>query len=106
MNPQLKLTSPRLLVITGNPDDSGTWVGHDVQTIGRDTVAAETLFGVKKIGRPIDHPVLSLVAMAYYAMLRTGRFSGPWEDFESSYVEIQPLGEDESFPTEPGPVPG
>lgn len=104
MNPQLKLSSPRLLVILGNPDDPDSWSSVEVQTIGRDTTAAETLFGVKKFGRTMDHPVLSLTAIAYYGLLRTGRFQGSWEDFESAYVEIQPLGMDDSFPTVPEPA--
>lgn len=107
MNPQaLKLSSPKLRVILGDPENPDSWSVLEVQTIGRDTVSAETYFGVKKIGRPIDHPVRSLVAMAYYAMVRTGKYSGPLDEFESEYVEIQPLDSDDAFPTDPGPVPG
>lgn len=103
---QLRLSSPRVQVIMGDPDDPASWQVHEVQTVGRDTVAAETLFGVQKLGRPVDHPVRSLVAMSYYAMLRTGRYQGSFEAFEADYIEIAPVGEDIATPTEPAPAPG
>ena len=102
----LQLTSPRLRVILGDPENPESWTSEEVQTIGRDTVHTETLFGVQKIGRTVDHPVRSLTAMAYYAMVRTGKFSGPFDAFEEAYVEIVPLAGGEAFPTVPGPVPG
>jgi len=104
--PTVHLSSPRLRVVLGDPDDPATWKTEEVQTIGRDTVATETLFGVQKIGRTIDHPVRSLVAMGYYALVRTGKYQGPFDQFERDYIELQPLGNDQAFPTEPGPVPG
>lgn len=105
MATNIKLTSPKLRVVMGNPDDESTWTEHEVQTMGRDSTAAETLMGVQKYGRTTDHPVLFMVAMAYYAMLRNGAFAGPWDDFQNAYIEITGIGEDEAFPTEAGAEP-
>lgn len=104
-NNHITLSSPRLRVILGDVDNPESWTAHDVQTIGRDTVAAETLFGVQKIGRPIDHPVRSLAAMAYFGLVRTGRYSGPFDAFETEYIEIAPIGADVAYPSEAVPAP-
>jgi hypothetical protein len=106
MSPLIKLTSPKLRVILGDPDQPDTWRAEDVQTIGRDITSTETLFGVQKIGRPADHPVRSITATAYFGLVRTGKYQGSFDQFETDYVEISPIGQDEAFPTEPGPVPG
>lgn len=103
----VSLSSPRLNVILGDPTQPPeSWRAEEVQTIGRDLVSAETLFGVRKFGRTQDHPVRSLVAMAYAALIRTGKYEGPFDKFEADYIEVQPVGADEAFPTEPGPEPG
>jgi hypothetical protein len=102
----IKLESPRLRIVMGDPEKPDEWTAVEVQVIGRDTTAAETLFGVQRWGRTMDHPVRSLAAMAYYAMLRTGNYQGPFEKFESEYMEVVPLGITEVFPTEPGHEPG
>jgi hypothetical protein len=101
----IKLSSPRLRVITGNVDDESTWTEYEFQTIGQDSIMAETLAGVQKWGRVQDHALRYLSAMAYYAMLRNGKFQGGYDEFERATIEVQPVGVTDSFPTVTGPEP-
>lgn len=105
MSTNIKLTSPKLAIVTGDPDDDSTWEEFEVQTIGRDSIMAETLGGVQKWGRVQDHSMRYLSAMGYYAMMRRGAFSGSYEDFENATIEIRPVGADNAFPTVTGPEP-
>lgn len=101
----LRLVSPRVRVILGDPAGfAENWTGIDVQTIGRDFQHAETLFAIQKWGRVADQPMHSMAAAAYYALRRTGQFSGAWEQFEAEYLEVQVIGEDTATPIEAAPA--
>lgn len=106
--PAPKLRSPRYRVVIGDPEgDPGEWVVVEVQSIGRDMTSAETSFAKHKDwGKPTDAAVKFQAVSAYWALRRTGRIQGSWEDFEAGYIEVAEAGEDEATPTEPGPEPG
>jgi hypothetical protein len=99
----VKLEQPLYRVVLGDWADSETWTEHRVQTIGPDLKAAETLFGRhKEWGRYTDNPLRFQVVVGYYACRRTGAFSGTWDQFAESYLEVSEVGSEVVSPTPPG----
>jgi hypothetical protein len=96
------LNSPTYHVVLGDWSDESTWVEHDVRSIGRDLQSAETLFARhRQWGKITDAPIKFQAVTAYYALRRTGLYSGSWDGFESEYLEVTEAGSEEVGPTNP-----
>jgi hypothetical protein len=102
---RIVLRSPRYNVIMGDPEDETTWEEYQVRSIGRDQIAAEELFGQEKLGKPMDSPLRFSSAMAYFAMVRTGRYVGSFHEFTTDCIEANAVAQEEAFPTVPEPAP-
>lgn len=110
----VKLSTPRYRVILGDADDPATWAQLTVQAIGRDMMAAETLFHRRKWGTPSTAAIRFTAVSAYYALRRTGQIDGEWEAFDAQCLEVTNAdadddaaeGDDGVGPTGPDPVPG
>jgi hypothetical protein len=102
---RIVLRSPRFNVIMGDPEDETSWEEYQVRSIGRDQVAAEELFGREKFGKPIDAPLRFSSAMAYFAMVRTGRYVGSFDEFVADCIEANAVAQEEVFPTVPEHTP-
>lgn len=98
-----KLTTYRFRVFVGDADDPTETVVHGV---GRDVQRAESMFADRGWGATTSRPMTSAAVVSYFAMLRTGKFSGTWEEFENSYLAIEPVEEVNAVPTVPGLDPG
>ena len=84
----IALSSPRLRVIFGDPEEPDTWDIIEVQTIGRDMQDAEELLARNQLGKLVDMPITGSAAAAYYALKRTGKRAGDWAKFQSEYIDI------------------
>lgn len=82
------LSSPRLRVIFGDPEEPDTWEAVEVQTIGRDMQDAEELLARNKLGKLVDMPIAGSAAAAYYALKRTGKRTNDWAQFQREYIDI------------------
>lgn len=113
MGTPIKLSTPRFRVVLGDADAPDTWAELIVQAIGRDLQAAETLFHRRKWGAPTSQAIKFQAAAAYYALRRTGRIEGEWEQFEGAYLEVSEADDDGDDadsgdgvgPTVPAPEP-
>ena len=86
----------------GDWADPETWVENELQCIGRDMQMAETLFARhKQWGKISDAPIRFQTVIAFYAMKRTGNYSGSFDQFESDLLEVTEAGEEEADPTSP-----
>jgi hypothetical protein len=99
----IHLNSPRYRVVFGDPEDETTWTEVEVQAITRDLQQAESLFVRHKWGKPADQPFRLTAASAYFALKRSGRIEGTWDDFENGYLEVGVAGVDAVDPTQPAP---
>lgn len=106
MSERIRLSSPRLRVVVGNPADESTWQEMRVQSINRDQLEAEKELLDGKRGAFTDHPILVLTAIAYAALRRTGKLTaGSLKDFEAGCIDLEAIDELVD-PTRPEPDPG
>lgn len=98
-----KLTTYRFRVFGGDADNP---TEHTIHGVGRDVQRAETLFADRGWGSTQSRPMTSAAAVCYYAMTRSGLYSGTWEEFENWYLSIEPVEAVHATPTEPGHEPG
>lgn len=103
----IKLSTPRVKVVLGDPDDPDTWEETEVQTIGRDLQAVEELLGQLKRGAFGANPIAAQAMAGYFAMRRTGRIDAgmTWPEFEASYLEVADVAAEPVGPTPPAPGP-
>jgi hypothetical protein len=73
---------------------------HLVHGVGRDVQRTEAMFAERGWGQTSNRPMTSAAAVSYFAMLRTGAYSGRWEDFEKWYLSIEPEEKVTAFPTD------
>ena len=100
------MSAPRLTTYTfevfgGDPESPAQFTVHSV---GRDVQRVETAFADKRWGATQDRPMTAAAMASYYAMMRTGQFSGTWDQFEAWYLSVQPLEPINADPTDAGPV--
>jgi hypothetical protein len=104
MSQKPHLTTYKFRVFGGDADAEPTDIV--VHGVGRDVQRAEQLFADRGWGSTQSRPMTSAAVVCYYAMLRTGYFSGTWAEFEEWYLAIEPVESDTAVPTEPGREPG
>lgn len=101
------MAAPKLTVYTfhvfgGDPDNPKE---YEVRAFGRDITKTEAAFAERRWGATTDRPMTSATMIAYYAMNRTGEFTGKWEDFEAWYIAVEPGEEMAANPTGAGQEP-
>lgn len=99
------LTAYRFGVTLGDPAEPDTLETLEVTAFGRDIQKVEALFAERKWGTAQDRPMTATVAAVYYALTRSGKYSGSFDDFESTYVEVTDGGAQRINPTERDPMP-
>ena len=97
-----KLTSYRFRVFGGDADNPDV---YEVHAFGRDVQQTEKEFATRKWGAATDRPMSSAAMTTYFALVRTGKFAGTWDEFESWYLSIEPIETVNSVPTEAGREP-
>lgn len=99
--------TPRLTTYTFNVamGDIDNPTFETVRTIGRDVQTAEQLFAKRGWGKTDSRPMTSAAAVAWAAMVRSGKFHGDFDSFESAYLEVSAEGQATATPTEPAPAP-
>lgn len=92
----VKLTTPRLRVVLGDPEDESTWTELHVQTIGRDVQATEELLGQLKRGTFSSSPIAAQAMLAYFASRRSGQVEPgmTWPQFQETYLEVSDVAAD------------
>lgn len=99
---EIRLNSPRVRVVLGDPDDPGSWQEHEVQTIHKDMVMAETEMATSKRGATTEHQMLTLTIAAYMALRRTGRIqAGQVDDFVDGCLDLDVVSGGAKDPTDP-----
>lgn len=97
------MTTYRFRVWAGDPDDPEEYTIH---AFGRDVQRVENEFANRKWGSDTTARPMTAAAMsAYFAMLRTNKFSGTFEEFEDWYLSIEPIDTVTAGPTGAGLVP-
>jgi hypothetical protein len=97
-----KLTQYQFVVFGGNPDAPTVF---EVLAFGRDITRTESAFAERRWGATTDRPLTSAAMIAYYALYRTGQFTGKWEDFDVWYLSVEPGEEFSVNPTDAGHAP-
>ena len=97
-----KLTTYQFRVFGGDADDP---TEYEVLAVGRDITRTEQAFAERRWGTTTDRPLTSAAMIAYFALYRTGRFTGKWEDFDAWYLGVEPGEELTANPTEAGLAP-
>lgn len=100
-----RFTRHRFVVFLGNAEDESTVTEHHVVAIGADVQRVEALFAGHGWGEVSKRPITAAAAMAYYALVRTGAFTGTFAEFEGAYIEVQPEGQQTVNPTDAAPSP-
>ena len=101
--PAPRFTTYALRVWMGDPENP---TEHHIVTLGRDVQRTEMMFAENGWGKTENRPITSAAAVAYFAMMRLGLYSGTWKDFSDSYLSIEPEEPINSFPIDPGQSPG
>lgn len=86
-----KLTTYRFRAILGNPEDPDSLVELEVLGVGRDVQQAERLFADRKWGETASRPATAAAAVSYFALQRSGKFTGSFDEFEAQYLSIEPV---------------
>jgi hypothetical protein len=97
-----KLTSYRFRVFGGDADEPEV---IEIHAFGRDVQHTEQEFAAKKWGAATDRPMTSAAMTSFFALKRTGKFSGTWEEFEEWYLSIEPIETVSAVPTGAGREP-
>lgn len=97
------LTAYRFVVLLGDPDAPEA---IEVTAFGRDIQKVESLFAERRWGTADQRPMTAAVAAAYFAAIRTGKYSGEFDEFEAAYLEVTASDPVKLTPTErePGPA--
>lgn len=96
------LTSYRFRVFGGDAENPDMW---EVHAFGRDVQQTEKEFAIRKWGAATERPMTSAAMTTYFALVRGGKFSGTWDDFENWYLSIEPIETVKAVPTEAGREP-
>lgn len=96
-----KLTTFRFRVWMGDPDKPDEFIIHGV---GRDVQKTEEFFADKGWGQTTTRPMAAAAVTAFFALKRSARFAGTWEEFENQYLSVEPVEEVTATPTEAAPV--
>lgn len=96
-----RLTTFRFRVWMGNPDNPEEFIIHGV---GRDVQKTEEFFADKGWGNTTSRPMTAAAVTTYFALRRAKRFTGSWEEFEESYLSVEPVESVQASPTEAAPV--
>lgn len=97
-----KLTSYRFRVFGGDAENPEMF---EVHAFGRDVQHTEQEFAAKKWGSATDRPMTSAAMTSFFALKRTNRYAGTWEEFEEWYLSIEPIATVEAVPTDAGRGP-
>jgi hypothetical protein len=100
-----RLTTYKFRVVFGDPENPDTLTERIVHGVGRDVQASETLFAQRGWGQVTDRPMTSAAAVAWAALKRTGQFAGTFDEFEASYLSVEPVESVNATPTEAAPAP-
>lgn len=100
-----KLTTYRFRVWFGNPENDEDQRAELVHGVGRDVQKAEEFFAQRGWGQTQSRPMTSAAVTAYFALQRSGRFTGSWEEFEEQYLAVEPVETVTATPTEAAPAP-
>lgn len=97
-----RLTTYKFRVVLGSAEDPKT---ETVLAVGRDVQQAEKLFAQRGWGKTESRPMTSAAAVAWAALIRTGKFHGDFDAFESEYLAVEPEESVAVTPTEAAPAP-
>lgn len=97
-----RLTTYRFRVAMGDAEHP---TEHQVLAVGRDIQTAEKVFAQRGWGKTDSRPMTSAAVVAWAALIRTGRYVGDFDKFESEYLEIAPEESVTATPTEAAPAP-
>jgi hypothetical protein len=92
-------------VLFGDPEDPESITEQIVHGIGRDVQTSEALFAQRGWGKVTDRPMTSAAVVAWAGLRRTGKFTGTFDEFESTYLAVEPVEEVTATPTELAPAP-
>lgn len=98
-----KLTTYRFRVFGGNEESPEEYIIHGV---GRDIQKTESFFADRGWGSTTSRPMTSAAVTSYFALVRSGRYAGTWDEFEEWYLSIEPMDAVTERPTAPGREPG
>lgn len=97
-----RLTTYKFQVALGDAENPTL---HTVLSVGRDIQQAEKLFAQRGWGKTDSRPMTSAAAVAWAALVRTGKFSGDFDSFEEQYLSVEPEDSVTVTPTEAAPAP-
>ena len=100
-----KLTTYRFRVWFGDPEDPDNATEMLVHGVGRDIQKTEEFFATNKWGDTQSRPMTAAAVTAWHGLQRSGRFTGTWEEFENSYLAVEPVEQVVSTPTGAVPAP-
>lgn len=98
-----KLTTYKFRVWFGDSENPDAAIETVVHGVGRDVQKCEEFFANKGWGNTANRPMTAAAVTVFFGLQRTGNFSGGWEEFEASYLAVEPVESVAATPT--GAVP-
>jgi len=99
-----KLTTYRFLVWFGDAENPELQTSQLVHAVGRDIQKTEEFFANQGWGNSQSRPMTAAAVTCYFGLQRSHRFTGSWEEFEASYLSVEPVDQVTATPTEAAPA--